>query len=172
MKTTTNFVWCRLESSCLGTDHDIIICGVYIPPHNSPYFSFDLFEELEKDISPFTSRGSILLLGDMNARTGKYNDFLDANDKEYLITDTQETSFTASPRNNCHNVLNNHGKLLLQICKNCDLAILNGRIKGDSLGNVTFHGRNGVSTVDYVICDQNLFQKIEFFCCETTNNNL
>ena len=75
LKTTTNFVWCRLESSCVGTDHDIIICGVYIPPHNSPYFSFDLFEELEKDISPFTSRGSILLLGDMNARTGKYNDF-------------------------------------------------------------------------------------------------
>ena len=84
------------ESYCVATDHDIIICGVYIPPHNSPYFSVDLFEELEKDVSLFTSRWSILLLGDMNARTGKYNDFLDANDKEYLITDTQEISFTAS----------------------------------------------------------------------------
>ena len=80
-----------------------------------------------------------------------------------MITDTQETSFTASPRNNCDNVLNNHGKLHLQICKNSDLTILNGRTKGDSLGNVTFHDRNGVSTVNYVICNQNLFQKIEFF---------
>ena len=35
--------------------------------------------------------------------------------------------------------------------------------KGDSLGNVTFHGRNGVSTVDYIVCDQVLFQNIEFF---------
>ena len=88
-----------------------------------PYFSVDLFEELEKAISLFTSRGSNLLLGVMNVRTGKYNDFLDANDKEYLITDTQEISFTASSRDNCDNVLNNHGKLLLQICKNFDLTI-------------------------------------------------
>ena len=77
--------------------------------------------------------------------------------------DRIETSLNVLPRNNCDNILNNHGKLLLQICKNCDLLILNGRKKGDSLGNVTFHGRNGVSTVDYIVCDQVLFQNIEFF---------
>ena len=77
--------------------------------------------------------------------------------------DRIETSLNVLPRSNCDNILNNHGKLLLQICKNCDLLILNGRKKGDSLGNVTFHGRNGVSTVDYIVCNQVLFQNIEFF---------
>ena len=52
-------------------------------------------------------------------------------------------------KNNYDNVVNNHGKNLLQICKNFDLRILNGRIRGDSLGNVTFHSKLGVSTVDY-----------------------
>ena len=133
------------------------------PPLNSTYFSPDIFEELEKDISFFNSQGSILLLGDLNARTGKYNDHLEMTDKNYLEIDMFENTENISQRNNCDNILNNHGKIVLQICKSFDLRILNGRRKGDSLGNVTFHGRNGVSTVDYIICDELLFREIDFF---------
>jgi hypothetical protein len=43
------------------------------------------------------------------------------------------------------------------------LRTLNGRTKGDSLGRATFHGSNGISVVDYIICDQELFQKVEHF---------
>ena len=43
------------------------------------------------------------------------------------------------------------------------MRILNGRTKGDSLGRATFHGSNGISVVDYIICDQELFQKVEHF---------
>ena len=77
MKTSVNFIWCKVDKSCLETELDIYICGAYIPPHNSPYFTVDLFEELENDISLFSSRGSILFLGDLNAGTGKYVDNLD-----------------------------------------------------------------------------------------------
>jgi hypothetical protein len=44
-----------------------------------------------------------------------------------------------------------------------DLRILNGRTKGDSFGRATFHGNNGISAVDYIICDQELFEKTKYF---------
>jgi hypothetical protein len=43
------------------------------------------------------------------------------------------------------------------------MRILNGRTKGDSLGRPTFHGRNSTSVVDYIICDQNIFQNAKYF---------
>ena len=43
------------------------------------------------------------------------------------------------------------------------MRILNGRTKGDSLGRPTFHGKNGTSTIDYIICDQEIFQSINYF---------
>ena len=99
----------------------------------------------------------------MNARTGKYNDHLEMTDKNYLEIDMFENTENISQRNNCDNILNSHGKIVLQICKSFDLRILNGRKKEYSLGNITFHGRSGVSTVDYIICDELLFREIDFF---------
>jgi hypothetical protein len=43
------------------------------------------------------------------------------------------------------------------------MRILSGRIKGDSLDRPTFHGNNGISTVDYIICDQEIFQNVNYF---------
>ena len=44
--------------------------------------------------------------------------------------------------------MNNRGQRLPEICKILDL-ILNSRCKGDSLGKITFHGKQGLSSVDY-----------------------
>ena len=148
----------------MGTEKHVFLCGAYIPPINSKYYNSELFEELENDISEFSSMGQIVLLGDLNARTGKYNHYI-ADDKNDTIRfpASLEISFIQICRKNCDNVLNDHGKQLLQICKNFDLRILNGRIKGDSLDNIAFHGRLGVSVVDYIICDQTLFQNVHYF---------
>ena len=68
-----------------------------------------------------------------------------------LITnDESELSLCPTQRNNFDNELNSRGKRLLEICKSADLRILNGRVSGDSLGRVTFHGKKGVSVVDYI----------------------
>ena len=163
LKASTNFIWCKLDKSCLGTTQDIYLCGAYNPPLNSTYFSPDIFEESEKDISFFNSQGSILLLGDLNARTGKYNDHLEMSDKNYLEIDMFENTENISQRNKCDNILNSHGKIVLQICKSFDLRILNGRKKGDSLGNITFHGRNGVSRNNFLKAFS--LQEIFFLLC-------
>ena len=52
---------------------------------------------------------------------------------------------------------------------NTDLRILNGRTKGDSFGRPTFHGKNGVSVVDYIICNQTIFQNIQHFIVKPPN---
>ena len=109
------------------------MCGAYIPPHNSIYFSPELFEELENDIEKFSSHGSILLMGDFNSRTGKYPDNVCQDGNSIIVNDQSKSSQYAFQRNSFDNDLNNHGKKLLEICLSADLRILNGRISGDSL---------------------------------------
>ena len=40
---------------------------------------------------------------------------------------------------------------------------MNGRLRGDSPGRLTFHGKSGVSVADYAICDRDLFHSIANF---------
>jgi hypothetical protein len=59
--------------------------------------------------------------------------------------------------------ISKHCKCLIEICKNCNLGILNGRTLGDSFGKPTSHSKNGSSVVNYIICGQELTQTIESF---------
>ena len=59
--------------------------------------------------------------------------------------------------------LNEHGKILLEMCKSLDIRILNGRCKGDSLGKITFNAIQGISTVDYIIVSEELLDKFQNF---------
>ena len=111
----------------------------------------------------FSSLGSILLMGDLNARTGKYSHSVCKEGNNLIANDESEFSLCPTQRNSFDNELNGHGKRLLEICKSADLRILNGRVSGDSLGRVTFHGKNGVSVVDYAVCDQDLLSHVANF---------
>ena len=162
-KQSTNFLWFKILKKFTKTDNDIYVCGAYIPPYNSIYFSPELFEELENDIENFASHGSILLMGDFNSRTGKYPDNVCQDGNSIIVNDQSKSSQYAFQRNSFDNDLNDHGKKLFEICRSADLRILNGRISGDSLGRPTFHGKSGVSVIDYAVCDQNLFPHVAKF---------
>ena len=73
---------------------------LYIPSCNSPYFNVELSEELENDIEIFSSsQGSVLLMGDLNARTGKYSDRVQFVKREItLLQTTNQNSLSAQPR--------------------------------------------------------------------------
>ena len=111
---------------------------------------------MENDIADFQPKGPVILLGDFNSRTDKYDDHITI-DSDNFIANTSENCFIPKQRNNYDNNLNSHGKNLLQICKDLDLRTINGRVRGDTMGNIAYHGRIGVSTVDYVICDPSSF---------------
>ena len=151
VKKSCNFLWFKIDKDYAKTVKDIYTCGLYIPPCNSLYFNEELFE------------GSILLVGDLNARTGKYSDSVCKEGNNLITNDQSEFSLCPTQRNSFDNELNSHGKRLLEICKSADLRILNGRVSGDSLGRVTFHGKNGVSVVDFAVCDQDLLSQVANF---------
>ena len=58
---------------------------------------------------------------------------------------------------------NNYGEELLEVCKNYNVHVLNGRLYGDSKGEITCIANDGVSTVDYGIVNTRLFEKINSF---------
>lgn len=47
------------------------------------------------------------------------------------------------------------------MCKSLDLRILNERCQGDTFGQITFHGNQGISTVDYVIVSHDILQHFQ-----------
>ena len=167
-KKTKNFLWCKISKEILNFATDIYICGTYIPPEKSKYFDQEIFEELENDIIQFSSKANVIILGDFNARTAKLTDSV-SNEGNKHINDTSDDSFCPQERQNFDPTINNHGKKLIEICKNCDTRILNGRTLGDSLGRPTFHGQNGTSVVDYIICSQNLLQNTKHLVVKPPN---
>ena len=142
VKQSKNFLWCEISKEILNTKQNLFLCGTYIPPEKSAYFDNEIFEELENDIISFQSKGNVIVLGDLNARTSKLDDFV-SKDGNNFINDSSECSLQPKNRQNIDNNINNHGKQLIDIFKNNDLRILNGMTKGDSFGRPTFHGRNG-----------------------------
>ena len=162
-KISPNFLWFKISKHDAKTTKDIYVCGLYIPPITSNYFDPEIFEALEKDVLNFSSKGSIFLLGDFNSRTGKYSDSVCHDGHNIITNDLSDSSFRPRRRNSYDNEFNSHGKRLLDICKSADLKILNGRVNGDTLGRPTFHGRNGISVIDYAICDQDLFPYVSHF---------
>ena len=161
-KKTKNYIWCKVSKDLVKSNKDLFLCGTYIPPEKSQYFNEEILEELENDTISFLSKGNAILLGDFNGRTSNLNDCISKEGNSY-INDPSHDSLQPKHRLNFDNNVNNHGLHLINLCKNTDMRILNGRTKGDSLGRPTFHGRNGTSTIDYIICDQEIFQSINCF---------
>ena len=58
---------------------------------------------------------------------------------------------------------NNYGDELLELCKNYNVHLLNGRLDGNSKGEITCIANDGANTVDYGIVNTRLFDKINSF---------
>ena len=163
VKSSLNFVWCKISKTVLGRQKDLFMCGLYIPPMYSPYFDDNLFENLEHDVEKFSKLGNIMMLGDFNARTGLASDFVSKEGNDLITNDCSALSREVKQRKNFDENLNSHGKSLLDLCRTFDLNILNGRTLGDSLGKATYHAKTGTSVVDYIITDQSLLQSVNYF---------
>ena len=93
------------------------------------------WNSFESEVIEFSTKGSILISGDMNARTGMLCDYV-RNDSDipipfplsYIIDEDefQRTSMDLST--------NVQGRNLLDLCISNRLRILNGRHNGDSQG--------------------------------------
>lgn len=150
----------------------------YMPPGGSSYYDtnedMDLdshFEQLHQQIVRYKAHGDILIMGDLNARTGSLDDrgtAFDVQDWTELQAAgidipadvIQAASETTNIAQRCSRdrQTNKIGKRIIQMCKDHGLIILNGRLPGDTVGQCTFFadGKPGQSLIDYYIATPGL----------------
>ena len=120
----------------------------------------DTFTTLKKHIASFDKDGIMLVGGgggDYNARTGRLLDFIEDDNRENVFVlqpEIVQNDQVKRKRMNQDNIINKFGHELRDICICTNLKILNGRTIGDLIGQPTYIGPNGCSTVDYVIASE------------------
>ncbi len=140
-------LWLKIQKGIISASQHVFLCAIYIPPLESPYFQEETFQNIEEEISHFQAQGNVLLMGDLNARTGKELDFLESHGTRF-ITGYNDLYPSYPATENCDQTVNAHGRQLLQLCRGLALYIVNGRLRGDSLGRYTYSSALGNSTVD------------------------
>ena len=70
-------------------------------------------------------------------------------------------------------MVNKNGKALINMCRANNVIIVNGRTGCDrNIGDVTFKGHNGNSTIDYCITTPNMIPHIQNFQVDIPDQNL
>ena len=157
IKKEESHIWFKINKHLTQTTKDVFLCALYIPPSESPYYNEDIFESLHSQINHFQAQGSVLICGDLNARTGSLPDYTTENGNNHIFGQSFPQNIVNFPRNNTDDQVNKNGKLLMELCRSLGLYLVNGRVRGDSLGRYTYSSFHGCSTVDYMITDLDPF---------------
>ena len=167
-----DIIWVKLDKLFFGLCHDILLCLCYVLPANSTYrakLEFEVLDQILLDIAKFNDEYTdpmFIISGDMNGRTHEENDFVDHDSVDHLPLpdDYTEDAYLLNRRSNQDKVSNAQGRVLLELCKMCNVRIVNGRIFSDrNLGKFTVYTWNGASTVDLVLASPPLFKHISDF---------
>ena len=170
---SNDILWVKfvVDKQAVCTLKDIVLGIVYISPSNSSYTANNTMENdqttwdiLMDELLVHKTNSNVCLMDDFNAHTGHLKDYIDNDDDKFLIL-PDDYSADAEPvaRSNCDVKTNEYGRTLIDLCKSCEMRIVNGRKMGDTLGNLTCHKYNGSSTVDYLISDTTLLSFIQTF---------
>ena len=156
-----------MDKTFFHLEENIYIGFVYTDPVNSSINDRErtAYESLEKDVSKFSVKGSVMLLGDFNSRVSTRSDFIiNDDDKHTPVPDTyiSDEDERLPVRRNEDTTANEYGKQLLSLCQDYQMRILNGRFLGDLNGKLTCFKWNGSSTVDYGIVHKDLLNKYNF----------
>lgn len=167
-------LWLKLKP-LTNQNSEIIFGIIYIPPSQSRFFNDDELELLESEITSMCSKyDNVFLAGDMNAQTANMKDYTECDtflaDHFDFDADTRDFLDQRAAMENLGIILNrvsqdskknNHGYKLIDICKNNNMVILNGRFgKDKNIGKKTF--RN-TSVLDYIISSLAGFKLLQDF---------
>ena len=156
-------LWVKLDKSYAKSEQHIIFGVVYVPPTQSRFLNEDEFEIFQNEITDMCSKYDyIYLAGDFNAQIANLSDYTTADDflgKHFDLDEELSPFYNQKSaleqlgiqvhRNSMDKKKNNNGFKLLEICKNDNLFILNGRFGTDkNTGSYTFRES---SVIDYVI---------------------
>ena len=137
--TSSEFQWIKLLKNAFNLEKDLFICFSYISPclfqHKS---DSDALDAIIRDINSYKNDGSILLCGDLNARTGSDTDFIINDDDGHIPLDPDYIiDAKVRKRESEDSKVDERGKQLNEVCIASRLRILNGRTLGDLFGKYT-----------------------------------
>ncbi len=121
----------------------MFLAVVYAPPKGSPYADESLFDNIAAEVGMIQDLGgSILLIGDFNARTSAANDYVDC---RYFADHTPDTlplgndfpKVFPERHNSDKGGLKGWHNEFLDLCCSSGLFIFNGKITGDESGKCT-----------------------------------
>ena len=75
----SDHIWIKLKKEFFNFDHDIYVCFVYVHPLGSPWLMGNKclnFQLLKKESATYKQKGKIMIIGDMNGRTGEEIDYI------------------------------------------------------------------------------------------------
>lgn len=174
-------LWLSIRNTLTNYTENMILGAIYLPPENSRFLNDDDLNCFEHEIIEMTSNYKyVTLAGDFNARTSGLSDFVAAdpfyNDLFGIETDERahldkhtflENLAYPLQRKSMDKKTNAHGMLLIDICRNNNIFILNGRAGSDSgVGTFTFRDK---SVLDYVIATADCFELFGSFCIYETD---
>ena len=167
-----DILWVVISSSVLSLNNDLNICLCYVVPDESSrqaIIETNIFDRVLQSVVYIESKAqigcSMLRCGDFNGRTSNNPDFvLDDQSNHMNVLPDEYTPDRFMDRYSQDRGVNNSGLLLLDLCKQTGVRILNGRAGDDrGIGKFTFVGSRGSSVVDYILASQNLFDYVSKF---------
>ena len=163
--TSSEFQWLKLSKDFFHLDSDIYICFSYVTPCTFLQQSNeDTFDAIIRDVNVYRSKGNILLLGDLNARTGTEFDFICKDDDKHLPLDSSYIiDSDLRQRMSEDSKVDERGKQVIDLCISSRLRILNGRSNGDNYGKFTCQKPTGASVVDYGIMSEEILKDLIYF---------
>ena len=165
--------WIKLDKDFYHVEKDIYLCATYIPPEMSMYYkviNVNLFEKLEEDISYFSGKGQVIIMGDLNSRIANSPDFIDL---DRVLPFENIDSYNVDkhlPRTSMDKIHNSFGHMFLDLLKSTRLRVLNGRLFYDKdVGKYTCMNKQGCSVIDYVCAFESDFNIFNSFNVEDFN---
>ena len=154
----------KVKKEACNEKEDLYIGTYYVSPYNKKDKNYDFFAAVNEEVIFFRKKGTVLLQGDLNARTGEEKDYIESDKTDtYLCVENLDNQ---NIRNSEDKHKNPRGNELLDICKLNDMLVLNGRTAGDIFGKYTCHKWNGSSAVDYFLSPNDFCNKISNFTVE------
>ena len=156
----------KIKKEFLGTTQDLLYVNTYVHPVGSVFYSNKDYQNTLEEIEQFIldqSEGKneldIILGGDLNARVGDWSYQEDMGEGR----DDEEEEGKTYNRTTQDQVINNHGRKLIEICTMFSLTPLGGLKEKSFESKFTFIGHRGSSHIDHFAVSTNLIDKISSF---------
>ena len=147
-------LWVVVRGSVTGFTSDMYLGAVYVPPSQSALLratsSVDRFAAISESASAASACGSVLLMGDFNARVA---DRPDVDDHAAAALEAFQLPVVRACTDKW---FGGHGRHLLQLCLSAGLVLGTGRMHGDAQAPLSYPHAAGGSRPDHILLDVGL----------------